>query len=185
LAEDVEQCLSTEKEAEGIIKVVVYSSWWLSPLGITTIAVGSFTFLSLAYIFLVPYGLRAYITWFLKQCFLRPYRAWLSLPTMRGRTVILTFVITFVALLGVGIYRRITSGFARFRGEEEPEAGTFVPESSLYELRNTEKMTDVQLKQLISSCSCTGDALRRAPLGLSAAAAAAAAAMVAVLQLLL
>ncbi|CAE7388819.1 unnamed protein product [Symbiodinium microadriaticum] len=113
LAEDnitCENALGTGEEEENAQGEI----WLLTPPGLAVSAVAFLFLLFLAYFLLVPYGLRAYVAWALRQTVLVPLSLFRKLPPLRGLTCIGIFACIFLVAVSFGIFWRLSGGF-KFR----------------------------------------------------------------------
>jgi len=164
LAEDnitCENALGTGNEEENAQGEI----WLLTPPGLAVSAVAFVFLLFLAYFLLVPYGLRAYVAWALRQIVLVPLSLFRKLPPLRGLTCMGIFACIFLVAVSFGIFWRTLPGqalsvrFARdnLTGEEEVFVGDgFKPAMATNEVAAATDLTERQKRQLLASCSCTG-----------------------------
>eukprot|EP00434_Breviolum_minutum_P015719 symbB.v1.2.013851.t1/scaffold989.1/size146301/1 len=78
--------------------------WLLTPPGLAVSAVVLLLLLTLAYFLLVPYGLRAYISWSLRQLILVPLSLFRRLPPLKGLSCIAIIAVIFLVAVVFGIY---------------------------------------------------------------------------------
>lgn len=169
LAEDTSVCASTAEEADAILLEAEDERHWIwKPGGIVLLVACSLLLLALAYWLLVPYGLQAFIGWAMTRCLSGPLQTWRSLPVIKGNSILWAFVLGFLILVGVGVYRRLqlglryehtgTDGNATAEGEN-----WYIPAASIYTIETMRPLAKVQLRQLVGSCTCTGVAAHYGP----------------------
>jgi len=167
LAQDTATCESTAEESNRILREAEETRPWIfQPGGITLLATSAAVLLLFAYVLLVPFGLRAYIAWAFARCMHGPLQIWRSLPVLKGNSILCGFVLVFIVLFGVGVYRRLDLGL----GYKHPEleGGTaaevaFKPPESAYRIETVWEMEPLRRRQLIGSCTCTGAAVGLRP----------------------
>ena len=139
--------------------------WLLTPPGLAVSAVVLLLLLTLAYFLLVPYGLRAYISWSLRQLILVPLSLFRRLPPLKGLSCIAIIAVIFLVAVVFGIYWRTLPGqslSARFSrdnttGDNQVFTGEgFKPAMATNEVAAATDLTDVQKRALLASCGCTG-----------------------------
>ncbi|CAJ1402957.1 unnamed protein product [Effrenium voratum] len=139
--------------------------WLLTPPGLAVSSLVILLLLILAYFLLVPYGLRAYVSWALRQLILVPLSLFRKLPPLRGMSCMGLFAVIFLFAVGFGIYWRTLPGqslSARFSRENttvEDQIFTgegFKPAMATNEVAAATELTDQQRERLVASCGCTG-----------------------------
>lgn len=166
LAEDNTTCESTASKAAEYEQGLTQSeTWLLTPPGLALMGFGGLLLFGAAYLLLVPYGLRVYISWALRQTIAVPMSWFRKIPAINGVRVILFTAFVFLGLVGFGIYTRSQGGnslsdrFGRDFKTETNDDGTlgFKPEVATKEVMVSTELTNKQMSRLIGSCGCTGD----------------------------
>lgn len=167
LNKGADTCQRAPTEAEiGItaeeVDPVWYTTWW----GISLLIISGLVVVGLlSYILIPPVLMSFLIVTAIKLSWL-PYRVWMGLPTLRGNKVLLSLAVVFVALLAVGTYQMLSSGFSRWDQYKDANADVayqFKPPQFIWGQQATKPLTNQQLRQLKDSCSCTGGTDRGLP----------------------
>jgi len=153
-----------------VAATVWYKTWW----GILSLTVGGLVAVALFAFLLIPPVLMEYLVTSFKRLLKMPYKAWMFLPQLKGKKVLIIQIVVFLALMIVGIYNTITGGFSRwnkFKDDHKEAEYQFKPPTYIWGTQAIKPLTNQQLRQMQESCACTGDAFRDAPCFLSLLAA--------------
>lgn len=172
LAQDTVTCDSTRDISALYVEDVVSDTiWLLTPPGLAIIGLIVVIIFAAAYILLVPYGFRTYVWWSIRQFMMLPWHIFQKLPPLEGRTILVLFSLAAVAAVAVGIFwmRRqgmgIRDRYGLSTSSARDQGKTFIPHIASYDESVAKTLTTRQMRQVIGSCSCTGDGVRRASPG--------------------